>query len=56
MICDECIDREECRTRKFLGKHMNECKSFFPDWTVDRSPKAPMTPEDRRRPMETREA
>ena len=56
MICDECIDREECRTRKFLGKHMNECKSFFTDWTVDRSPKAPMTPEDRRRPMETREA
>ena len=60
MICDECIDCEECRTRKFLGKHMSECKSFFPDWTIDRtidrSPKAPMTPESRRRPMETREA
>lgn len=56
MICDTCIDRDDCRIRRSRGKHDEECKSYFPDWTIDRSPKAPGTPEDRRRPMETREA
>ena len=63
MICDRCIDRDDCRIRVFRGKHIRECKSFFPDLlagpeeaeTEDRSPRAPMTPENRARPIQTRE-
>lgn len=54
MICEDCVDRQDCRIRPMIGKHAKECRSYFPDWTADRSPRAPMTPEDRRRPMQTR--
>lgn len=54
MICEDCVDRQGCRIRPMIGKHAKECRSYFPDWTADRSPRAPMTPEDRQRPMQTR--
>ena len=59
MICDKCIDREDCRIRTLMGKHVDSCKQFFPDLNADpeadRSPRMPMTPEDRARPIQTRE-
>ena len=59
MICERCIDREDCRIRKLMGKHVDSCKRFFPDLSAepeaDRSPRMPMTPEDRSRPIQTRE-
>lgn len=56
VICDDCIDREGCTIRKLIGRHAKECKSYFPDWTADRTPQKPETPEDRKRPMQTRGA
>ena len=59
MICDKCIDREDCGIRTLMGKHVDSCKQFFPDLNAepeaDRSPRMPMTPEDRARPIQTRE-
>ena len=59
MICEKCIDREDCRIRTLMGKHVDSCKQFFPDLNADpeadRSPRMPMTPEDRARPIQTRE-
>ena len=59
MICERCIDREDCKIRVLMGKHVDSCKRFFPDLNAepdtDRSPRAPMTPEDRQRPIQTRE-
>ena len=59
MICDKCIDREDCRIRTLMGKHVDSCKQFFPDLNAepeaDRSPRLPMTPEGRARPIQTRE-
>lgn len=59
MICEKCIDREDCRIRTLMGKHVDSCKQFFPDLNADpeadRSPRIPMTPEDRARPIQIRE-
>ena len=59
MICDKCIDREDCRIRTLMGKHVDSCKQFFPDLLADpeadRSPRMPMAPEDRAKPIQTRE-
>ena len=59
MICEKCIDREDCRIRTLMGKHVDSCKQVFPDLNADpeadRSPRMPMTPEDRARPIQTRE-
>ena len=35
MICDKCIDREDCRIRTLMGKHVDSCKQFFPDLNAD---------------------
>ena len=60
MICEKCIDREDCRIRPMMGKHSEECKSFFPDLLAeveneDRTPSRIRTPEDRRKPIQTRD-
>ena len=53
MICDTCIDRDDCRIRRSRGKHDEECKSYFPDWTIDRRAEGPV---NRSRPAQTKEA
>lgn len=59
MICEKCIDREDCKIRVLMGKHVDSCKRFFPDLNAepeaDRSPRTPITPEQRQRPIQTRE-
>ena len=59
MICDKCIDREDCRIRTLMGNTSTAASSFFPDLLADpeadRSPRMPMTPEDRARPIQKRE-
>ena len=60
MICDKCIDRDDCKIRVLMGKHLNSCKRFFPDLNAeaeneDRTPARIRTPEDRRQPMQKRD-
>lgn len=54
MICEDCALRDDCLERERIGRHAASCEVFYPDLSADRSPRAPMTPEDRRRPMQTR--
>ena len=54
MICERCALREDCLERERIGRHAASCEGFYPDLSADRSPRAPMTPEARRRPMQTR--
>lgn len=54
MICEQCALREDCRERETIGRHAASCEGFFPELSADRSPRAPMTPEAGRRPIQTR--
>jgi len=58
MICDTCFDREQCTMKPTHRLPMEACPGYFPDLTVEasREPAKILTPEDRRQPLQKREA